>query len=719
MKRAGIFFLLLVFLISGCASGLKRKSRKYHKRGSRRWHASQVGKLPSSKVPLVINEKVLAWINYFTGPSKARFGRYMKRSGKYTPMMKEILKRHNLPEELVYIAMIESGFSTHAKSHASAVGCWQFIRSTGKGYNLRIDSWVDERRDPVKATVAAAKYFTYLYKMFGHWYLAMAGYNAGEGKIGRGISRYGTKNFWRLSERGKGYIRAETREYVPKYIAATIIAKQPEKFGFDKVDYDEPLVFDRTIVDSPVDLNVAAKCAGTSVEQLKLLNPELRTDVTPPGRYELKVPVGKKKKFKVALAKIPRDKRVRTLTHVVGRRDTLYKIARRYGMSGNVILAANNLSSSRSIKRGRRLIIPRGQLRKQLEREVAANAKKVKKSRGRVVRYKIRRGDTLSSIARKFRVSVKHLRKLNGIYGRKRIIAGKTIKIRTKKGRRSASAETSKPARTSSVKRIATHKVASGDSLGSIANKYGTSVSSLKKLNPGVKPTRLKIGQKIKVAGSERVAKKTQPTNIASSGKGNGNVSIHKVARGENLGSIAQKYGTRVSKLKKMNPGLNPLRLKIGQKIKVSGRARVATKSTPAKVTPAKTTQTTKSAGSSYHVVESGQTLSHVARRYGMKIAELAKLNGMTTKSIVRVGKKLKVKRGKSGTTTVTKRTTTVKKPATASKKSGASFYTVKSGDNLWNISRKFKVSTDSLKKWNNLIGGKHIKPGQKLRVKR
>ena len=187
--------------------------------------------LPLSDIPLALNSKVEYFLYYFQSSGKQSFSRWLSRSSRYLPMMKEILKREGMPEDLVYVAMIESGFQMHARSWANAVGPWQFVSDTGRRYSLRIDQWVDERKDPVKATTAAALYLKELYGMFnGDWYLAAAGYNAGENKILRAISMYNTSDFWEIS-RGS-YLKRETKEYVPKLLAAAIIAKDPARFGF-------------------------------------------------------------------------------------------------------------------------------------------------------------------------------------------------------------------------------------------------------------------------------------------------------------------------------------------------------------------------------------------------------------------------------------------------------------------------------------------------------
>src|SRR3989338_4539642 len=213
-------------------------------------------------IPLVMNDQVQGWLDYFQGRGRVHFERYLRRSGKYTQMMRQVLKSEGMPGDLVYLSMIESGFNPHAYSSARATGAWQFIYETGRRYGLKVDSWVDERRDPEKSTVAAAKYLKDLYDRFNNWYLAAAGYNAGEGKIGRAIRKYATEDFWEIAE--QKYLKRETKDYVPKLIAAALIAKDPEKYGFTNLRYEEAISHDTVTLPSSTDLRVVAKLASVS-----------------------------------------------------------------------------------------------------------------------------------------------------------------------------------------------------------------------------------------------------------------------------------------------------------------------------------------------------------------------------------------------------------------------------------------------------------------------
>ena len=253
-------------------------------------------------VPMVYNEHVEAYINLFQTRLRDRFSTWLARSGQYLPMMQKILKKNDLPEDLAFLPLIESGFNPKAYSRAKAAGPWQFIQPTGKLYGLRVNKWIDERRDPVKSTVAAANYLKNLYGIFQSWALSLASYNAGEGKISRAMTTTRAEDFWELKE--SDHIRNETKDYVPKFMAATIIAKDPKKYGFF-IDYHAPLVYEEVSVPTATSLKTIAKAAGVSVDKIKFYNPELKLDTTPPNYpgYRLKVPPGTRETVAANLAK--------------------------------------------------------------------------------------------------------------------------------------------------------------------------------------------------------------------------------------------------------------------------------------------------------------------------------------------------------------------------------------------------------------------------------
>jgi membrane-bound lytic murein transglycosylase D len=384
--------------------------------------------LPISDIPLTLNSKVEYFLYYFQTKGRQSFSRWLSRSSRYIPMMKEILKREGMPEDLVYVAMIESGFQLHARSWASAVGPWQFMSGTGKHYALRIDQWIDERKDPVKATTAAALYLKELYGLFkGDWYLAAAGYNAGENKILRAINMYNTSDFWEIS-RGS-YLKRETKEYVPKLLAAAFIAKDPARYGFTDVAYMTPIEFDTVTISSRTDLELAARLSGTTYESIKELNPDLRHWCTPPNYpdYILKIPKGSKQQFEAEYAKIAEEQRftekVLYTRYVARKKDSLKSVARRFGTSAAMLAELNSLDAKSRIN-GKTLVVPVKQT-VDFSQEGRANRSSGIKS-GYSKYYTVKKGDTLDSLAKRFNTSTKLLTAWNNL----------KVKVALKPGRR-------------------------------------------------------------------------------------------------------------------------------------------------------------------------------------------------------------------------------------------------------------------------------------------
>jgi len=239
------------------------------------------------------------FVTRFTTDLRGFYSNALERSGRYVPRMSSILQKEGVPQELAYLPLIESGFRTHAVSRAGAVGPWQLIPGTGRRYGLRIDRYVDERRDPVKSTQAAARYLKDLYAMFGDWHLSLAAYNTGEGNISRILEAGRAGDFWEMSDRG--YLYQETEDFVPEFLAALHIAEQPEAYGFPAPDHERPH-YDLVTVKRPLALTTVAKLSGASLEEIKDLNPALQRGMVPPTGYAVRLPKGSKEQFEVALA---------------------------------------------------------------------------------------------------------------------------------------------------------------------------------------------------------------------------------------------------------------------------------------------------------------------------------------------------------------------------------------------------------------------------------
>lgn len=382
---------------------------------------------PTYDVPIVVNKEVERFIKYFQTTGKRFFTQWLVRSGRYLPMVKEILRDSGLPEDLAYLALIESGFSPHARSRANAVGIWQFMLWTGRHNGLRTDWWIDERKDPEKASHAAAKHLSGLYSQFDSWYLAAAGYNAGAGRIRKAIKRNRSEDFWEIAKNRRS-LKRETRNYIPKYLAAMMIAKDPEKYGFNNIILAEPISYKKVRVDGPTDIKVIAKAANTTISEIKKLNPELNRWFTPPDypAYEIKIPEDRFAIYVSNMASLPKQERLQFHTHRIKRGDTLSTIAERYRTSVRPIKYLNNLKSGHYIRAGAKLVIP------------VRVGTKSRRARKRFVKatvpiegtHIVRRGDTLWDISMRYKIPIKRILKWNKIRKSDKIRPGQRLYLR-------------------------------------------------------------------------------------------------------------------------------------------------------------------------------------------------------------------------------------------------------------------------------------------------
>ena len=424
-------------------------------------------------IPVEVNDTVLSFISIFQNSRRKEFVGGLVRSGRYLTLMKQIFQEEGIPQDLVYTALIESSFKSNAYSHARAKGFWQFISGTAKRYDLRMDWWVDERSDFEKSTRAAARYLKDLYAMFGDWYLALAGYNTGENNIAYGIRQTGYTNFWDLYN--TRYMRQETKNYVPAILAGMIIAKDPQKYGFTEIP-DGALEFEEVNVNYAIDLRLVAECTGTSLEEVKQLNPELNRLTTPPkdGQYTLRVPKETKEAFIAEISSVPVNKRITWRKHEVKAGDSLTSIAANYHTSVNSISAANSFDSGTQLSVGQKLIIPIGR-----SNDPTSSRSGQTLTSGSKKYYSVRKGDTLSKIASKYKVSVDQLSDWNGISNGSLLKPGDSMIVRYVPTRvASASAEGSSNKTTKIV-----YRVKRGDTLFQIASNYDTDVDSIRKWN--------------------------------------------------------------------------------------------------------------------------------------------------------------------------------------------------------------------------------------------
>ncbi len=436
-----------------------------------------------SDLPLVMNDKVASYINYFSTTGHAVLERSLARSGRYRDMISRVLKEEGVPQDLIYLAEAESGFHPLALSRAGARGMWQFMAVRAVDYGLQRNWWVDERQDPEKSTRAAARHLKDLYKQFGDWYLAMAAYNSGPGTIQAAVQRTGYADFWELYNRG--VLPHETRNYVPIIVAVTIMAKNPTQYGLDQIKPEEPPATEKITLNYPVDLRLVAECSDTSVATLQELNPSLLRMTTPKDRkFELVLPANSREKFESAIAAIPPDMRVWWRYHKVSTGENLAVIAKKYRTTPRAIAKANSLDGD-ELRAGTKLIIP---VTPGTRVDSAGTYAK------RPTRYKVRRGDTVLSVADDFGVPAEKVRRWNGLKGNQ-LRAGRTLVIyRPVSPAEETSQTVSKSSKTHKLAnaspkagqpqaKVVRHTVKKGETLYSIANTYNTTVEALRRDN--------------------------------------------------------------------------------------------------------------------------------------------------------------------------------------------------------------------------------------------
>jgi len=369
-------------------------------------------------VNIVTNTRVQKWLDYFQGKGRKEMTRWLTRRSKYLPLIAPILEEEGLPPELFYLAVIESGLNPRAYSHAHACGLWQFIESRAEMYDLRVDWWVDERRDPEKATRAACIYLKELYEMFGCWELALAGYNSGEGRVSRARRRDPScKDYWCLD------LPRETENFVPKFMAAVLIGTDPEAYGFSVAAGDQPTAYDRISVEGTTDVELIARAAGSSLEEIRDLNPALRRWCTPPtdDQFVVNVPRGAADRCASELAKVPPSERTTWQRHRITKGETLSQIARGYGTSVRAIMDANDIRNAHRIRSGDYLVVPIGPGGDGVYDGLdAADG---------LVTYHVRPGDTITKIARRYGKRTTDVLRWNGLNWNSKIFPGDTVKI--------------------------------------------------------------------------------------------------------------------------------------------------------------------------------------------------------------------------------------------------------------------------------------------------
>lgn len=594
-------------------------------------------KPPLPPIQIVDNALVRKWIRYFTGSGRETMVKWVKRSGRYNSMMARVLREEGLPVELTNLALIESGCNPNAYSRAHAVGMWQFIQSTGRIYGLRIDWWVDERRDPVRSCRAAARHLRDLHEALDSWPLALAAYNYGQRRVEHAIKRARTRDYWKLR------LARETRDYVPKFMAACLITADPQEYGFH-LDLDDPIAYEEIDLEPKTDLKAVARACGVPVSTINDLNPHLVRGCVPDGTspYPVRIPAGKLDLCRNELARMPQEDLIATtytsptLRHTVRQGETLSRIARRYGSSISAIAQANGIRDYHRIRAGETLLIPGGEytnypdnpgvhvVRKGETLSRIARSYRVKirdlmawndlksphviypgqklvvsmdyATQDDVLIHKVSLGETVSEIAERYGVTTNEVLLANGLSSRDRIYPDQRLKVPAARGRAPDT-------------QMVSHTVKQGETVTSIAKKYGTPVSEVLRLNELRSSDTIYPGQKIKVRASKDLAA--------------GEVIVHEVKKGETVSSIAARYTASIDNVLETNGLKANDTIYPGQKLTIAGGTGLRT--------------------GGYHTVQEGETITSIARIYGVTVRSVLDVNGLGTRDTIYPGQKIRL----------------------------------------------------------------------------
>ncbi len=535
--------------------------------------------------PIVLNDQVQYYLDLFQGKQRNYYSAWLARSTAYRPHIEAELKKAGLPKDLVFLAMIESGYNPSAYSPANACGLWQFIEGTGRTYGLKTDAWVDERRDPEKATQAAIAYLSKLHRQFDDWYLAVAAYNTGERRIDDISTAIGTKDFWEISATDSLY--TETKRYVPKLIAAIIIGRDPKKYGFTDIDYQSPRQHEEISVPGNISLEAVADTGNIPIKELRLLNNELRKNQTPPnGRYTLKVPVGSKELIAANIDNLKPVSRTVYATHTVKKGDSLTSICKQYNISKTTLLKANNLRSA-SLKNGQRLQIPTTSTQyilAQQDKMPAAETAQKQKSVQQPLRHQVQAKDTLASVARQYKVSAKDLMRWNNLSPNSTLKPGQKLALASVPASQTvaavqpatspqpASTPVSVAATSTKTAKTTGKNVAAATpspALASVPAPAPTLAAAKKQpAAPATAATPVPAPAKPALTAAPAVKQPAKPKEVAKAPPQPPQPTWYVVKNGDTLVTIAQKFNTSPQDLRKLNK-LSSNALQTGNKLLV------------------------------------------------------------------------------------------------------------------------------------------------------
>ncbi len=709
-------------------------------------------KIVVGEIPMVVNKYVEHYIEYFSGRGRRHMKVWLSRSGRYFPMMAKIFAEEQVPQQLIFLSMMESALNPRARSWARAVGMWQFIKGTGRQYDLESGFYVDERRDPELATRAAARHFKDLYFAMKDWYLAIASYNCGELRVKRAARRAGSDDFWNL----RRHLPRETRNYVPQFIAVTLIASNPEKYGFEKIEYEKPYEYKVHLVEEAVDLNVLAKCAGVSSELLKDMNPALIQHCTPPdyeGGYPLKVPVQSYEMFVQNLQSVPKEARLQFVLHNVKRGDTLSEIAEKYGVRLSHLARFNNISSRSRIYPGVELKIPISDLsdaefavntdnipaiesfytekdstapydfvinlsedddkylKLYLENAQDTTAVIIPEGKEKVA-YRVKKSDNLVDIAQIFEVRVSDIRNWNNLPYTTTIRVGQSLDIFVPSEKKDYYAKINNMSRSEKLSivyaksggRWLTHRIRRGESLSTIAYKYGVRVSQLKQWN-NLRSNKIIRGKKLQIfvgSGGEQIVenkKQTPVMNVEGATK-------YRIKKGDTVSEIAERYGVSSRDIRSWN-NLGSNRIVAGKTLLIKGKEKVESIGADTPKNEANVIN---------YTIPSGISISEIAEKFGVSIGKIKEWNNLSSNKIV-AGKSLKIYSDiDESEYTETKKEEGVKKEEVFRDSSGKEkiHYIVKKDDTLGHIAEEYNIRARDIREWNGIRGSK-IVVGQEL----
>jgi len=713
----------------------------------------------SIEIPFPVPERVLYEIEDAQTRYPDRFQEGLDRSGYYVPHLKNALKQAGLPQELCWVAMVESMYKLKAYSSAGAAGMWQFIRSTGSHYNLRIDSYVDERYNWRIATSAAINYMKNLHDFFnGSWELAISAYNMGEGGLLRAIeANGGDRNFWTLTETPPACyrIKEETKKYYPRFLAYILICNDPTPYGFTPSSYS-PIQWDEIEIKGMYALDTLDSVMNYKPGTLSTWNPHLIRGVTPPQGCKLMLPAGDG----VKLAKVlddPSLKRTEFIAYTVKKGESAYQIARKHGISVDELLKVNGFSSVKSIKTGVTLQVPMSNYKVVNFAKHHEESEDIKKKD--LDYHTVKQGETLYHIAKKYDIPLNDLAVWNNITGDRRLKVDEKIRLKpqTEQGvsfaSNSTTNNTSKDKESSTqqmIKKNVYYTVKNGDTISSIAKQYSVKPEKIMELNNLSNRSILKIGQKliVKQETAQMETKKPQ-SEYAKVQESNMEVKttklenkVYTVKQGDTLSKIAKENNVSLQSLLEWNNLDTKSQLKIGQKILLSKNTEMNNKTDTVKVVnedkvdgtskgKLDENKTNKSVmGTIEHTIQSGESLWLIAKKYNIPSEKILECNPQINPKSLKVGMKLSIPASslstpyESNVSNSSKVEKKEKEPNTSHNEveqmqvAKSEIYKVQPGDSLWSIAQKNNVSVSDIMTWNNLEPTSKLKIGQELKIK-